>query len=252
MDLIGYHECGRRLGVSDTAVRKAVLTGRIKIAGRTDKSQRPLVDWDEVMLIWNSSGDVRKRGLIGSQGSPRRAKDRPLITIPDSRHMDETPMVIQPKPKPVQIEAEIVPETPKKREKKAKIKPKKPEKAPKKSKSAPKQDETKPGTKIDANFEPTELPKSEKAGRYADSRAEREEWEAKLAQLKYETQMGILVNAEEVKFEFSKIITAAKTSIMGIPALCKSRYSDLPVPVVSLIEQVCLSTLEDLANGAGL
>ena len=89
-------------------------------------------------------------------------------------------------------------------------------------------------------------------GRYGDARAEREEYEAKLAQIKYETQIGTLVNAEEVEFELSKLVTAAKTRILGIPALCKSRYSDLPVPVVSLIERACHEALEDLANGTSI
>jgi len=161
--------------------------------------------------------------------------------------MDEVPVLLEHESSSVVLAPETVknkPEKPKKQKKTAKI-------SNKTQKSEKKQPKFMSGTTKNADFEPTELPRSG-GGRYGDARAEREEFEAKLAQLKYETQVGVMVNAEEVKFEMAKLVTAAKTRIMGIPALCKSRYSDLPVPVVSLIERVCHETLEDLANGTSL
>lgn len=92
-------------------------------------------------------------------------------------------------------------------------------------------------------------PKSGRGPGYAQARAARELYEAKLAKLKYDQQIGKVIDADEAKVAWYKHITAAKTKIMGIPAACKSRYSDLPLHVVALIEQVCREALEDLASG---
>jgi hypothetical protein len=73
-ELIGIREAGRRIGVSDTAVRKAIAAGRVKVAGHTEKSNRPLLAWPDCETDWNANSDASKRTHIGSQGSPRRAK----------------------------------------------------------------------------------------------------------------------------------------------------------------------------------
>lgn len=92
-------------------------------------------------------------------------------------------------------------------------------------------------------------PVSGRGAGYAQARAEREVFQAKLAKLEYEERTGKLVAAEEAKMAWYKHITAAKTRIMGIPAACKSRYADLPLAAVAIIDQVCREALEDLANG---
>lgn len=92
-------------------------------------------------------------------------------------------------------------------------------------------------------------PKSGRDANYAQARAAREVFQAKLAKLEYEQKTGALVNADDVKAAWAKHITAAKTRILGIPASCKSRYADLPLAAIAVIEQVCREALEDLANG---
>lgn len=77
MELIGIREAARRIGVSDTAVRKAIAVGRVKVAGRTESSDRPLLAWPDCEADWNANTDSSQRHYVGSQGSPRRAADEP-------------------------------------------------------------------------------------------------------------------------------------------------------------------------------
>ena len=76
-ELIAIREAARRLGVSDTAVHKAIKAGRVHIAGRTEKSDRPLLAWPDAQRDWNANTDAGRRTHVGSQGSPRRALDDP-------------------------------------------------------------------------------------------------------------------------------------------------------------------------------
>lgn len=76
-ELIGIREAARRIGVSDTAVRKAIAAGRVNVAGHTETSNRPLLSWPECQTEWSANSDAGKRTHFGSQGSPRRAKDQP-------------------------------------------------------------------------------------------------------------------------------------------------------------------------------
>ena len=83
-ELIGIREAARRIGVSDTAVRKAIAAGRVKIAGHTKTSNRPLLAWPECAEDWSENSDASKRTHVGSQGSPRRQRQEapppPLVT----------------------------------------------------------------------------------------------------------------------------------------------------------------------------
>lgn len=71
---IGIREASRRLGVSDTAVRKAITAGRITIASRNDKGH-PELAWPDIQQQWNQNSDAAKRTHVGSQGGVKRAKD---------------------------------------------------------------------------------------------------------------------------------------------------------------------------------
>ena len=56
VELIGIREASRRMGISDTAVHKAIKAGRVAIAGRTD-SGRPLVAWPTLRDDWSRNTD---------------------------------------------------------------------------------------------------------------------------------------------------------------------------------------------------
>lgn len=195
-ELIGIREAARRLGVSDTAVHKAIKAGRVTVAGRTEKSDRPLVAWPQVQTDWLANSDTSKRSHVGSKGSPRRAADpEPTVVLPVSARPDEAPA---PAPDPVMAEAPVG--------------------------------------------------RQPQGPSYAQSRAVREAYQARLAKLEFEQKSGKLIDADEVKVRWFKMITAAKTRILGIPAACKTRVADLPLAVVTAIDMVCREALEDLAN----
>jgi len=71
-ELIAVREAARRLGVSDTAVHKAIKAGRVSIASRHPKNDRPLMAWPKVRDEWMSNTDAGRRTHVGSQGSERR------------------------------------------------------------------------------------------------------------------------------------------------------------------------------------
>ena len=80
------------MGVSDTAVHKAIKSGRVNIAGRTTGSDRPLVAWPQVQADWLANSDTQKRSHVGSRGSPRRETDpEPAVKLATSGAPDEAP-----------------------------------------------------------------------------------------------------------------------------------------------------------------
>jgi hypothetical protein len=92
-ELIGIREAARRLGVSDTAVHKAIKAGRVTVAGRTPTSNRPLVAWPQTQDDWLANSDTAKRTHVGSKGSPRRAADpEPAVPLATNTQ-DEQPAV---------------------------------------------------------------------------------------------------------------------------------------------------------------
>lgn len=197
-ELVSIREAARRLGVSDTAVHKAIKTGRIDAPRDEDRDPsngRPRLPWPKAQRQYVANSDSSKRSHVGSQGSPVRANDPPpRVNLPTSDRMDEAPDI---------------------------------------------------GTEVPAG----DSGRTARGPGYAQARAAREVFQAKLAKLEYEQRIGKLIDADEAKVAWFKHITAAKTRIMGIPAACKSRCSDLPLEVVATIEAVCREALENLANG---
>lgn len=209
MEKIGVREAGRRLGVSDTAVRKAIKAGRVTVVGENAQGW-PLVGWPQARDEWLANSDTQKRSHVGSRGSDRR-DDAPQVHLATSDAPDEAPAPVNPVPA-----ASPVPAQP-----------------------------------LEQDVSGDDLPgrRQPQGPSYAQSRAVREAYQARLAKLEYEQKSGKLVNADEVKAAWFKQIKAAQTRVMGIPAACKSRCSDLPLQVVATIEAICRETLEDLANG---
>lgn len=198
---ISLREAGRRLGVSDTAVRKAIKDGRVTSVTKNPGNGRPEVMWPAARDEFTGNSDTTRRSHVGSRGGASRAADyaqKPEVELPTNDRLDELPELAD-------------------------------------------------GS---AGASGTAGPKSGRGGQYNQARAAREVYQAKLAKLEYEQKIGKLVDADEVAAKWSKMIAAAKTRIMGIPAECKSRLSDLPLEVVAVIDTACREALEDLANGS--
>lgn len=69
-DLVSIRECARRIGVSDTAIRKAIAAGRVFVAQRNEKNGRPLLDFDAVLKNWRANTDpaMQRTGGAGGHG----------------------------------------------------------------------------------------------------------------------------------------------------------------------------------------
>lgn len=85
----------------------------------------------------------------------------------------------------------------------------------------------------------------------AEIQRQREIVKLQLDLMKMKQEQGELVPAADVEQAWAKMFRAAQTRILGIPAACKTKCSDLPTSVLVLIDEICRKALEDLANGDG-
>lgn len=72
-ELIAIREFARRVGVSDTAVHKAIKAGRVSLGEPNQANGRPRLQWPQARDQWMANSDATKRTHVGPQGgSPRR------------------------------------------------------------------------------------------------------------------------------------------------------------------------------------
>lgn len=79
-------------------------------------------------------------------------------------------------------------------------------------------------------------------------RTKREEFAALTAELEYQQAAGRLVDADEVAAGWTKIITAAKSRILGIPSKIKTQLQRLTVQEMAIIDGIVRNVLEELAG----
>lgn len=180
MELIAIREAARRLGVSDTAVRKAITAGRVTVAGRTESSGRPLLAWPQCADDWVGNSDATKRTHYGSQGSPRRADPVAApaeVVLPTRGEVLGLSERAAPAPAPAPATAEN---------------PAPPDDAPigRPAPSAPS---------------------------LAQSKAVREAYMARLAKLEYEREIGKLVDADSVRVRAFNAARAARDALQTMP-----------------------------------
>lgn len=168
-ELISVREAARRIGVSDTAVLKAIKAGRVLVHSRNPTNGRPLLAWPAVQHQWNANTDSAKRTHVGATGtSARREKYAPT-----------PPEVALP------VVGEEAPETP-------------------------------PATTTTAAAE-DQMPAAGKGPSYAQSRAVRELYAAKLLKLEHEERIGKLVPADQVKVDAFKTARTVRDGLLNIP-----------------------------------
>ena len=81
------------------------------------------------------------------------------------------------------------------------------------------------------------------------SKAIKEAFFARAAKLKYETDLGKVVEAEEVKKTWHAIISIARTKILGVPSKIRQRMPEMTNDQYLLIESIIRESLEDLSSG---
>lgn len=171
---VSIREAARRLGVSDTAVHKAIKADRVRVAGKTE-SGRPLMDWEETERRWHANSDASKRSHVGPQGSPRRAADKPSARLPLS------------------------------------------------SSGAG------PGAAAAGGDEGGGAAVGGGPS-YAQSRAVRELFAARLAKLEFEERSGKLVDVDTLKVEAFKVHRRVRDAILNIPDRCAPRLATMTDP----------------------
>ena len=82
------------------------------------------------------------------------------------------------------------------------------------------------------------------------SRAKREAMMARLAEIDVEEREKVLVPSADVESQWVQLVTIAKTKVLGIPTKAKQRIPDLDKNAMSLLDEIVLETLEDLAAQA--
>lgn len=167
-ELVPIREAARRLNVSDTAVRKAISAGRVRVAGRHPKNGRPLLEWPACEADWHRNTDSGRRTHVGPRGDSRHravyASDTPIAPI----SVDKAPTLPEGDIPPDALDAEAAAGSP----------------------AAPS---------------------------YAQSRAIREAYQARLAKLEYEERSGKLVAADAVKTQAFKVARSVRDALMNIP-----------------------------------
>jgi len=96
-ELIPIREFARRVDVSDTAVRKAIATGRVTVARWDEKGERklPMLDYDVALKQWRErtnqamqrpeqgveQGRIRQRSSVNISGSQETEKSIPEYSV---------------------------------------------------------------------------------------------------------------------------------------------------------------------------
>lgn len=83
---------------------------------------------------------------------------------------------------------------------------------------------------------------------YAQNRALREAYLARLARLDYEQRSGKLINADEVKVAWFKVISEAKTKLLSVGSKSKALIPHLSPDDVGIIDQLIRDALEEVAE----
>lgn len=91
------------------------------------------------------------------------------------------------------------------------------------------------------------LPEDSDAPSIAKSRAKFEKYNADLAQLKYETLSGKLVDAEEVLYEWKRIILSVRGHFLAMSSKMKVRCPELNDNQITVLEDLVRETLEEMA-----
>ena len=83
---------------------------------------------------------------------------------------------------------------------------------------------------------------------YAQSRAIREAFAARLAKLEFEEKIGRLVDGDETRKLWVTVAAIVRTKVMGIPSKIRQVIPNISLDQYLVIERIVRETLEDVAN----
>lgn len=84
---------------------------------------------------------------------------------------------------------------------------------------------------------------------FNSAKAQREYYLAELARLEFEEKSEKLIDADEAKSTWFKIITETKTKLLSLPTKARANLPHLTLADVSVLERLVRESLEELANG---
>lgn len=197
MELIGIRECGRRLGVSDTAVHKAIRAGRISAPRDEDRDPnngRPRLRWPLAETEWRANTDP---GMTAVKAPKAKPSPKP------ARSPDPPAAAVAPEPEPAAAPVAAAP------------KPATPKPSAVQKRRGPT-----PGTSKPPGMDDDDDGEAQSSGAaldtYTKARTAREVYQAKLAKLSFEEKMGQLVPAEQVKADAFKVARTVRDAMLNI------------------------------------
>lgn len=217
IELILIREAARRLGVSDTAVHKAIKAERIAAPLDEDndpRNGRRRLRWPAVRDQWEANTDASRRYHVGGTG---QSKQR--LAYAKNPYEDALAAFGEPEP----------------------------------SKKAPAEPPKQPQEPVEPADEGADDPSGPSL---ADSRAKRERWLAEKARMEAEEMAGTLVRAETVKNQAFRLARGARDALMTLPdrlAPILASQTDLHEVHKTLlddIERICERISQDAANFA--
>lgn len=102
-----------------------------------------------------------------------------------------------------------------------------------------------PAPEVEATPPEEEKPKGPT---YAQSRAVREVFSARLAKLEFEQKSGRLVDGEEMRKLWVSVAGIVKTKILALPTKAKQLIPRLTIEEYEILERIARESLEELAN----
>ena len=93
-----------------------------------------------------------------------------------------------------------------------------------------------------------EEPDKPKGPNYAQHRAIREAFAARLAKLEYEEKTGRLVDGEEIRKLWVTVASIVRTKVLGIPSKIRQQIPETTGEQYVIIEKIVREALEDLAR----
>jgi phage terminase Nu1 subunit (DNA packaging protein) len=103
----------------------------------------------------------------------------------------------------------------------------------------------------DMQIDPLDPEKKKQAESYQSSRALRESYQARLAQLEFEKESEQLIEVEDVQRAWIQAAGQVRTKLLALPAKMKQRFPSFSDEQRIALDEIIRETLEELADQKG-